>query len=342
MQIKAIINLKFALWKEAILILKVLSPYKILNAIRLWFSFLQARFLKRIKIGALPYSMAIEPTTSCNLHCPECPSGLRVFSRQEGNMEWALFKKLIDENKRQLIYLTLYFQGEPLLNPLFFKMTEYATENKIFTTSSTNAHFINDNNARKIVKSGLKKLIFSMDGLDQKTYAQYRIGGNLNIVIKGIDNLIKAKSELKSNTPLIEIQFIVFKHNEHQINDFKRWAKGKNIDKISIKSAQVYDFKNGNKLIPDNKKYARYKKVDNEYQLKKKPHQFCRRMWRSPVITQDGLLVPCCYDKDATHNYGNISTTTFKQVWHSETANDFRKKVFTQRSTIDICRNCTE
>ena len=86
--------------------------------------------------------MAIEPTTSCNLRCPECPSGLRQFTRPIGMLEPAFFKKTIDEVYQELIYLTFYFQGEPYLNPNFLDMVRYAIAAYITTIVSQNIRYI--------------------------------------------------------------------------------------------------------------------------------------------------------------------------------------------------------
>ena len=66
---------------------------------------------------------------------------------------------MIDQLAPELLYLTFYFQGEPYLNPDFLEMVKYATSKKIYTATSTNAHYLNDENARKTVESGLDRLI---------------------------------------------------------------------------------------------------------------------------------------------------------------------------------------
>ncbi len=333
---------KFHFFREPFLLLKSLTPYRLYNALKLGFSFWLARITGKVIMRGLPYALAIEPTTSCNLHCPECPSGLRQFSRPEGNMDWKYYRKIIDETHRHLLYLTLYFQGEPFLNPLFFRMVEYARSKNIFTMTSTNGHFLSPANTEKIVKSGLSKLIVSLDGTTQEIYSQYRKGGKLKTVLKGIENLVEAKKKLHSPTPVIELQFIVFKHNQHQIRDFKRLARKMGVDKYVLKTAQIYNFEYNDTLIPSQEKYSRYRKVNGRYQLKKKPHNYCKRMWRSPVITQNGELIPCCFDKQAEYAYGNVLASSFTSVWQSNKANYFRHKVFTNRQTIPICQNCTE
>src|SRR5205085_9820154 len=125
----------------------------------------------------MPISIGIEPTTSCNLRCPECPSGLRSFTRPTGMLDESLFKKVIDELRDTHTYLTFYFQGEPYLHPDFLSLVRYAADRKIFTSTSTNAHYLNDANARATIESGLDRLIISIDGTTQETYESYRVGG---------------------------------------------------------------------------------------------------------------------------------------------------------------------
>jgi radical SAM protein with 4Fe4S-binding SPASM domain len=287
--------------------------------------------------------MAIEPTTSCNLRCPECPSGLRQFTRPIGMLEPAFFKKTIDEVYQELIYLTFYFQGEPYLNPNFLDMVRYASDKGIYTSTSTNAHYLNKEQAKKTVESKLDRLIISIDGTTQETYEQYRIGGQLQKVIDGTKIIIEAKRELKSTTPHIVFQFLVVKPNEHQLEDVKKLAVDLGVDEVVFKTAQVYDFENGNPLIPENIKYSRYKKnADGTYSIKNKLLNQCWRMWSSCVVTWDGVVVPCCFDKDAKHQLGDLKTQSFKELWKSSKYQNFRQSILKSRQEIDICKNCSE
>ncbi len=331
-----------ALIREILYIMQSLSIPRLFNLLRLAHSYARARFFKKVKLKGFPSALSVEPTTSCNLHCPECPSGLRSFQRPEGNMDITLFQKIIEEIQKHLIYITLYFQGEPYLSPPFFKMVELATQKRIFTATSTNAHFLGSAIARKTVESGLKKLIISLDGTTQETYSLYRKGGNIERVLQGIRNIVAAKKQLKSHSPVVVLQFIVFRHNEHQMEDFKKLAKSLEVDYYEFKSAQVYNFKAGNKLIPEKTKYTRYEAEADGYRIKSNLPNYCRRIWFASVVTQNGMLAPCCFDKQAEHSYGNVSKQNFHKVWQSAQAIKFRKVVFTQRKQFEICRNCSE
>lgn len=324
-------------------LLKKLTFKKLINAFKVWVSYYISRNTKTVSSLGFPISMAIEPTTSCNLRCPECPSGLRQFTRPIGMLEPTFFKKTIDEVCDELIYLTFYFQGEPYLNPNFLDMVKYASDKGIYTSTSTNAHYLTEEQARKTVESKLDRLIISIDGTTQDTYEQYRIGGQLQKVIEGTKNIIEAKKVLKSNTPHVVFQFLVVKPNEHQLEDVKKLAHKLGVDEVVFKTAQVYDFENGNPLIPENIKYSRYKKNnDGTYSIKNKLLNQCWRMWSSCVVTWDGIVVPCCFDKDAKHQLGDLKNQNFKKLWKSVIYQNFRKSILKSRKEIDICKNCSE
>lgn len=324
-------------------ILKTLTLRKILNYLKIFLSFYVSKYTKKNYHWGMPASIGFEPTNYCNLRCPECPSGLRSFTRPTGNSNIETFQKLIDSTHKNAIYLLLYFQGEPYLNPHFFDMVKYATHKKLFTATSTNAHFLNDENAKKTIQSGLKRLIISLDGTTQATYESYRIGGNLEKVLEGTKNLVKWKKKLNSKTPILIFQFLVVKHNEHQIEDAKKLAKEIGVNDIWFKTAQIYDFKNGNPLIPDNQRFSRYKKLPNgKYEIKNKLKNQCWRLWQGTELTWDGKVLPCCFDKDALYEMGSIENSDFQEIWDNSKYKNFRKQILKSRSSIDICRNCTE
>ena len=332
-----------ALNKDSLNILSKLTFRRAFNGFKVLSSFYYSKITSKPVQWGLPVSISIEPTTSCNLRCPECPSGLRQFTRPTGMLHEDFFKTTIDELHKDLLYLIFYFQGEPYLNPRFLEMVKLASEKKIYTATSTNAHYLNDENARKTIESGLDRLIISIDGTTQETYSSYRIGGKLDKVIEGTKNIIKWKRELKSNTPHIIFQFLVVKPNEHQIDEVYKLGKELGVDEVRLKTAQIYDYENGNELMPTISKYSRYHKTKSgKYAIKNTLENHCWKLWHSSVITWDGLVVPCCFDKDATHQLGDLKNSTFKHLWKSEKYNVFRGAVLRSRSEIDICTNCTE
>ena len=330
--------------RDSLNLLGKLSIRRAWNGLKVLSSYYLSKWTGRPVQWGYPVSISFEPTTSCNLRCPECPSGLRAFTRPTGMLQKDFFSETIDQLHKDLLYLVFYFQGEPYLNPSFLDMVKYASERKIYTATSTNAHYLDDANARKTIESGLDRLIISIDGTTQEVYRQYRVGGQLDKVIAGAKNMVRWKKELKSKTPFIVFQFLVVKPNEHQVEDARKLAKDIGVDAIWFKTAQIYDYeKDPNQLIPTIDKYSRYRKTaDGDYAFKGKLANHCWRLWHDPVITWDGLVAPCCFDKDAQHRLGDLKQQPFKKIWKSGEYRKFREQLLKGRKHIDICANCSE
>ena len=330
-------------FRDTLNFVRKLTPRRVLNVAKLVSSFYITKWRQRPVQWGLPMTISLEPTTACNLRCPECPSGLRAFTRPTGNLKEDFFKQTIDELYKELLYLIFYFQGEPYINPKFLDMVKYANQKGIYTITSTNGHFLNDENARKTIESGLDRLIISVDGTTQDTYESYRKEGTLEHVLQGARNVVRWKKEMKSATPHIIFQFLVVKPNEHQIPEIYRLAKEIGIDEVKLKTAQVYDYEHGNELIPTIEQYSRYaRQQDGTYTIKNELLNHCWKLWHSCVITWDGLVVPCCFDKDADHRLGDLKKERFVELWHGTAYKNFRLQLLKGRDQIDICTNCTE
>lgn len=329
--------------RKARLLSQTLTWRKCLNFFQLYTSFYLSRYRKQSLHRGNPLKIGIEPTTHCNLRCPECPSGLRSFTRPTGMMDYERYTQIIDQLSPDLVYLLLYFQGEPYLHPQFFDMARYAQQKGVFAASSTNGHYLTDEKARATVESGLSELIISVDGTTQESYENYRIGGKLDRVVQGIKNLVRWRKKLKSLSPHIVIQFLVVRQNEHQIPSIKALGKSLGVDTVVLKSAQIYDFQNGHPLIPEQEQYSRYYKgKDGTYHIKNKLENQCWKLWQGAEITWDGKVLPCCFDKDAQHIMGQIPERKFADIWRSQPYHEFRNSLLHSRQKIDMCQNCSE
>lgn len=324
-------------------LIKNLNLRRAVNAWRSWRSFHHSKRHGEPRVRALPLALSIEPTTACNLGCPECPSGLKSFSRPTGNLKSGLLDQLLEEIGDYLIYLTFYFQGEPFIHPDICNMIGKASNHGIFTATSTNAHFITEKIAEEIIRSGLNRLIISIDGTTQEVYESYRKGGRLAKVIEGTKIILSKRQALNKIFPRVYFQFLVVRPNEHQIEEVKILGKRLGVDGVHFKTAQVYDYEHGNPLIPSIDKYSRYVKDDEgKWRIKNRLDDQCWKMWHSAVLTWDGRVVPCCFDKDAMHEMGQIGNSTFREIWMGHAYNAFRSSLLRSRSEIDICRNCSE
>lgn len=313
------------------------------NLIRLELSRWWSKLSSKPVVWGFPYSISVEPTSHCNLHCKECPSGSGVLTRPRGMMSMDVYRKIIDEASRYAFYLTLYFQGEPLLHPEIGAMITYAKSKKMFVFISTNGHFLTPKIATTLIESKLDKIIVSLDGATQDEYEQYRVGGDLNTVIEGMKGLAQERRKMNSLHPRITAQVLLLKTTENHLDEIRDLAFAHGADNVEFKKAQFYNPNQGDNLIPRHPEYSRYGySTEKGWQLKRKPSNGCKRLWSSLVVTWDGNVLPCCYDKDASHVFGRLQNSTLIDTYRSPEAKSFRNRVFKQKKSIEICQNCGE
>jgi len=308
-----------------------------INALLAGYSWLLSSMTGRPAALGLPPAIGVELTNHCNLACPECSTGSGKMTRMKGFMDTGLFDKLLSELKNAVYCITLNFQGESTMHPGFFSFL--VKSRKLRTVLSTNGHFLNSDNAGKIVRSGLNKLIVSLDGMDQETYSEYRRGGDLNRVLEGIRNVHNANR--KAGWPLkLEIQFLVSRINEHQIEKARHFASEMKAS-FRMKSMQIINPENIERWVPSEPGHSRYLKDREGFRIKNSFPDRCARLWLNPVVTWDGKVLPCCFDKDAGHILGDLNEDTFADIWNGPRYNLFRKSLLAGRYMTDICRNCT-
>lgn len=328
----------FLEWRS---IVRSLTWHRIVHWMQGGGSYLYSSLLGAVHHAGGPVSASVEPSGICNLRCVQCPSGLGNLTRDRGVMSLTLYRRVIKELAPTVMWLNLFEQGEPYLNTNIFTMIRMAHRLRISTSVSTNGHFLDDTAARSTVSCGLQRLIVSVDGVDQATYSAYRAGGDLNRVLEGVRRVVDYKRAMRSSYPLVILQFLVMRHNEHQIADIQALGRLLGVDKVELKSTQVYDFEHHQEMIPLTRRYARYRYVDGQWKIKSMLANRCYRMWTGMVITWDGLVVPCCFDKDAHYVMGDITKERLSDIWNGESYRRFREQISKGRASVPMCRNCT-
>ena len=260
-------------------------------------------------------------------------------------MPLELYRKLLKETCKWIHTIQFFFQGEPLLNPHLPEMIHEARKRHIYTIVSTNAQSLTPSLAHKLIAAGLNRIIVSVDGLTEESYAAYRKGGNLLRALDGLKYLREAKTELRQHTT-IELQCLLLKSNEHEWDIFRRNYKKLGADRLTFKTAQFYDYADGNPLMPSDSRHSRYVLgADGKYHPRNRlhPHKsICRRLMTGCVINANGDVLPCCFDKNGQYTWGNIATQSLKDCWQSNAAEQFRETVFSHSYPFPICQNCTE
>lgn len=307
------------------------------NLVSAGFSCLRSHVFPDGTVFGMPVTLSVELTNNCNLRCPECFSGSGRMTRSRGYMDISLFEKITGELKPYLLEMSLNSQGESMLHPDFKSFIEKS--HGIRTTLATNGHFLSPGNAEMIALSGLSKILVSLDGMSQDTYSGYRKNGDVETVLNGIRNVSEAIKKNSSGLKLL-IQFLVNRFNEHQIPDVIRFAGEVNAS-VKFKSMQIINENTFENWLPEEKRYRRYELKENKYSIRSSLPDNCSRMWFNPVITWDGKVIPCCFDKDAEYVMGNINKESFRKIWTGEAYRKFRLGILSGRKMNRICRNCT-
>jgi len=327
--------------------LQNLSLKKIINAIRVGMSFC----VKSTKTWGWPITLQVEPASICNLRCALCPV-TEGMDRPTGLMDFELFKKSIDEMGDYVLLIILWDWGEPFVNPAIYDMIAYAKKRNISIISSTNAHvFAKEENAKKLIKSGIDSIIVAIDGINQDTYERFRQSGKLESALKGTRNLVAAKRAMNSQTPLINFRFLATKHNEHEIPDLKKLVISLGVDVLTIKTLNPYESyaenrferqANFDEILPVGERYQRFRYEEaagDRHRIRRNPP--CTRLWDCMTIRWNGVVPVCTYDYREKHVLGNIMTNPAKNVWSGTPIRSFRRQFKNDPELIELCKNCS-
>jgi radical SAM protein with 4Fe4S-binding SPASM domain len=330
------------LW-DALNFIRKLSFRKAWNILIVALSYAISCLFKHPIVWGNPWFVSIEPSAVCNLCCPQCPVGAGDIIREKKFMDLNEYEQVLEELSGTTAILSLYFQGEPLLHKEFQEFVRLASKQNIYTQTSTNGQLLTEEVCRGLVNAGLDRIIISFDGTDQETYQAYRRGGDLQKVEDGIRTLNRIRRQSGQRKPYLIVQFLVFRHNQEQLPDVKRMAINWGADRVWIKSAHMEYPESAYDWIPDDPNYSRYEKFPSgEWKLKGKLRNRCRRLWETTVISSDGLVLPCCFDKRAEFSMGKTREQSIADSWKSKSYQDFRRQVLSDRKEIAICLNCTE
>jgi len=349
---------------------RYLTAVKLLNmaAVNLQFR------LKTQRVIGRPYRMKIESTNICNTRCQLCPTGLGLRGRAKGIMSDEGFRGLIDQLKRYLYVLDLSMWGDPLIAPDIYRMIRYAHHAGIWTYVSSNLHGFKPEKgqAEALVHSGLDMLTCSLHGASQSTYETYQPGKQFDAAVQKIRQIIEVRDRLGSPTPVVQLNFIVTRHNEHERQAFVELAQRLGCKAVfSIASMnvrflgqdqQLADLGlSGEQLTQKTRAHLQHwlpgdpKCVLEAYQRmlegrfnaadwNGRKMMNCPWPWQSSVINWDGAVSICCGSFDGREDMGNVFRTPFDQIWNSRAyrlaRRSFTRKLPDDQAQQTACASC--
>jgi radical SAM protein with 4Fe4S-binding SPASM domain len=293
-------------------------PKKFLNLLHVEWSLKRGK----TKLNCFPYIYIIDPCNVCNLRCPLCPTGARNLQRPQGMLSFECFQSIVNQIKEYAIEINLYSWGEPFLNRDIFKMIRYAHEARIGTNLSSHFNGISDELIEQIIDSGLDEINVSIDGATQEVYEIYRRRGNLENALTSLEKLQRRKREKKSQTPVVEWQFIVMKHNEHQIDKARNLAQELGVEKfrllgVGLPFDDLTNLQLAAEWMPEDPHFRNYhpEKILQQGYLYDEP---CFYLYRTLVINPKGEVAPCCAIHHKKWDFGNIIADDLPSIWNNE------------------------
>jgi radical SAM protein with 4Fe4S-binding SPASM domain len=262
---------------------------------------------------ALPHQFYVEPTNVCNLRCEMCIQG--VMKRPKGYMELPLMKKIIDEIAFFDPYFDFARQGEPLIHPHIVEMLTYATKAGLSKTRLiTNGTLLgNQDLAKGIIKSGLRKLNISFNGYDVESYERYQKGAKFGKVMANILEFLRLRYELKSETPYVEISIVKYDQLTENKDAFFNLFRDLPVNRIRVSSLINFFGQNEDPALDKN-----VKKPFQEWPTCKVPFRFFNINW-------NGDVTPCIIDYDGKYSIGNAKTEKILDIWNGEKMRFFRR-----------------
>lgn len=248
------------------------------------------------EVRSKPYILILETTNVCNLKCPFCLTGKGISGgREVRHMSFEEARVVIDAVADTVYLLQMYTWGEPLLNKDTLRIIDYAKNSGLYVMLSTNATAMTPIYNQRLIEAGLDYLTVAIDGGSHETYARYRRGGDFAKVLGNVRDLLKQRAARGGDRPFVEWQYIVFRHNEHEVEATERMAYSMGINRFSPLPAYVED----PDWLPQGEAYQA--QVLNPERLRN-----CERPWTHLNVRADGGVAPCCYEFFKKDDFGDL------------------------------------
>ncbi len=321
------------------------TPKKLANIVLAEFEFRH----QHTTLRCMPYYYIVDICNVCNLRCPLCPTGNTTIARKQAMLSHGQYEAIFEKIREYALVVSFYNHGEPMLNPDVFSIIEYTHRNRVGTNISSNFNWPQPVDINDFIRSGLDYVTVSLDGVTQETYQQYRVRGDVREVFDNMKRLVSAKRALRSRTPFVEWQFIVFKHNEHEMDEARKLAAEIGVDLLRFVSPGVppedmHDACLEDKWMPTNPLYwERHPKLveDRGYVF----DRACFYLYRSMFVYPGGGVTPCCFAHDDRQDFGNLYNNSVSEIWNNETYRSarllFSKGTRASDRVETICDKCT-
>ena len=301
----------------------------------------------------------IEIITKCNLRCPLCVN--RYYGAPNQIMPFKTFQKIWNRVAERASLAIIEGMGETFLHPQIYDILNYIRPTPVHIDTNGSINMDHD----RIMQSSMGTLVFSVDGVDQRTYEQYRVGGHFNKAVENMKAAVAAKKKY-GRGPAIVFKYIIFRHNEAYVQEAAQLAQELGVDRFQTNpcnfAADVVDRETVRRFIPVGKNaISRLDYFDFGQNVfvtnSEMDTPYCPTPIHYPYIQVDGTLLPCCLAKLPGFFKEPITEEDQKQaawwreemsllnhrlddIWRAPAMREFRLNALKNRFALPACQSC--
>ena len=255
------------------------------------------------RVRSYPYVATLDVTNLCNLRCPFCPTGAkRDAGRAERSMPLSVVDDMLAEIGDYLISANLFNWGEPFVNPQIAEIVERIHAGGVFTQISSNLSISRQSAILDAARAGLDYLMISTSGATQDIYAQYHRHGRLAVLLDNVRAVIDLKKQLRLRTPIVELKYLLFRHNAHEVEAARAQAEELGVDVFRVVAG-------GGE--------PEWLVEAPEAAPSVAPTKLCHQLWHVMVVNPDARVSPCCYLYFKEDDFGDLSQSTVREARNS-------------------------
>jgi MoaA/NifB/PqqE/SkfB family radical SAM enzyme len=275
--------------------------------------------LRRERLNAFPFEIAIGITNRCNLDCSFCPH--RISRRSQGNISLDLLDSLVGQIAPYADVIDLSFDGEPFLHPRWSECVRICHRHGVRAILQTNGLLVDAALGGEILEAGVDSITFSVDAATEETYRKLKPGGDYQLVVSNLERFLRMASG-RPRRPSITIQFVRGPENKNEAEDFLRFWKGRGADFLRVKPMLNFGGTVSSGFTGG-------------------PASPCILLWTSLSIHWDGIVTLCCMDIEGRSPMGDAARDDLKNIVDNEAFRSIRRLHIQGRyAQCPVCRDC--
>jgi MoaA/NifB/PqqE/SkfB family radical SAM enzyme len=289
-------------------------------------------------VTEFPLFLHLDMNQNCNYKCPHCIIGhlSEVKEFYSGDyLNFDDYKKIIDQGSEyNCPSVSPQGNNEPFLIKNLHEYILYAHKKGFIDIMlNNNGSALTPKRSKQLLDSGLTRLRFSLDAINNDTYSKVRVGSiHMDKVKKNIETFLDLKEKGGYKLPIVGVSFCKLKQNEHEVDEFIAYWKNK-VDLISIQ-----------KFVPPTPNKIKYREYYTSDQYLEEPLDkfHCVQPFQRLVIKNE-FIYPCCVSFNKDLVLGSIKNVKIYDAWHSPKMNQLREMHKTGDYKLDkTCETCVD